>query len=101
MDGFETEEADRRYIKDLHNGVLLEGDDLKDWDAIPTERGILTLTLTERERTLILNALDALEQANMGKGGSDNGETVRQCRALTARIHHAYAPIEQEADGGS
>ena len=94
VDGFETEEAARRYIRDLHNGVLLEGDDLKDWDTIPTERGILTLTLTERERDLILTALDALEQAH---GGDDDGaETVHQCKALAVRLHSAYVPAEEE-----
>ena len=97
VDGFETEEAARRYIKDLHNGVLLEGEALKDWDTIPAERGILTLTLTERERILILNALDALEMAYTGNGDSSSEEAVRQGKALAARIHHAYAPIEREA----
>ena len=100
VDGFETEEAARRYMKDLHNGVLLEGDALKDWDTIPTERGILTLTLTERERTLILNALDALEQAQISVDDADSEETAHQCRALAARLHNAYALAEQDEAGG-
>ena len=100
VDRFDTEEAARRYMRDLHNGFLLEGDRLKDWDAIPAERGILTLTLTERERTLILTALDTLEQAHTGTGDSDSEETVHQCKALAARLHNSYALAEQdEADG--
>ena len=97
VDGFETENAARKYMRDLQNGILLEGDNLKDWDTLPTERGILTLTLTERERTLILTALEALEQTRTGNGGSDSEETVHQCGALTARLHSTYIPAEQEA----
>ena len=94
VDGFETEEAARRYIRDLHNGILLEGDDLKDWDAIPTERGVLTLTLTERERDLILTGLDSLMKSP--DGGAE--ELSRRCRALTARLYSVALTEEQETE---
>lgn len=101
VDRFDTEEAARRYMRDLHNGFLLEGDSLKDWDAIPAERGILTLTLTERERTLILTALDALEKVNGGKSSADGEETAHQCKALAVRLHSVPVPDEMEKDKAS
>ena len=94
VDGFESEEAARRYMRDLHNGVLLEGDDLKDWDAIPTERGILTLILTERERELILTALDNLLESPAGEAE----DVSHRCRALTARLQSVPVPEEGETD---
>ena len=51
VDGFESEDAARKYIRNLHNGVLLEGDALKDWDAIPAGQSGLTLTPTKLEKT--------------------------------------------------
>ena len=93
VDGFDSEEAARRYMRDLHNGILLEGDALKDWDAIPTERGILTLTLTERERKLIHSALDALLNAHTGESVPDE-DTARQCETLMARLHSVSESTE-------
>ena len=95
VDGFDSEEAARRYMRDLHNGILLEGDALKDWDAIPTERGVLTLTLTERERDLILTALDSLLESHAG----GNEDLSHQCKALEARLHSVSIPEEEQAGG--
>ena len=86
VDGFETEEAARKYMRDLHNGVLLEGDALKDWDTIPTERGILTLTLTERERTLILTALDRWNRRKL----ASMMLTVRKPSTSAGRWRHVF-----------
>ncbi|MBQ9348771.1 MAG: hypothetical protein IJT94_15780, partial [Oscillibacter sp.] len=67
---------------------------LKDWDAIPTERGILTLTLTERERDLILTGLDSLMKSSDGEAE----ELCRRCRALTARLYSVALTEEREAE---
>lgn len=93
VDGFESEKAAREYMRGLHNGILLEGEALKDWDAIPAERGILTLILTERDRKLIHSALDALLNAHTGEDVPDE-DTVRQCGTLMARLHSVSESIE-------